>query len=777
MIHRISGGICAFVLCASILGGCGGTPAEGTRQSGADESVSGTQEAGGTVQKLNTTKGRYVEEQVELPEAGGFYNGLAGNGETLRLSSEYGMDMVSVDGGATFSPDETVPEAFISRAQTEYISAAAVSPQGQRITSFFYLSEDGQNGTYTVLLTQPDGKEKELAELTGDNPVSLFYGQDGYFYASNRNGSEHKLYRISAETGEISFLTTFEEEPGYIVVAGNRLYAALEGQMQIFDLEKNALAEDKVLTDFLKPYLAGYSYQDSYPFLICQGPDADSIYVTVREGVYHHAVGGAVMEQVIDGALCSISDISRYYVGMSVMSEGSQDIFYILYYNGELMRYTYDETVPTVPETVLRIYSLYEDSDIRLAVSAFQAEHPELYAKYEVGVADESGQTQEDALITLSTELAAGKGPDILIMDDIPYESYIDKGVLADMSNIVSGVDGAGLFENILNPFKRDEKIYTIPATFSVPVLCGKAEDISGIGTLKDLADRLEQVRAGRTQGGLIGFQTPLGALELLSMNASGTWIKEDGSLDRDAVTEFLTQSKRIYDTQMNGADMEDEEGIESSNLGISSGGQIKRVETVNITSTLSMVINYSQPFAAGNFSGTSGDLSFMTSLLQLEGMEYRLMPALGGKVFLPSSMLSVNNATAYKEQAEEFVKFAVSGKFQSDAKLSGVPINRDAFHAKQEYPYPNESPDTPYLGLTYEDETGKITSIDIYWAGKEAFAAFGELVESLDTSGKGVSMVRWTVLELGQAALTGEKGIEETVDDIEKNVQLYLAE
>lgn len=76
--------------------------------------------------------------------------------------------------------------------------------------------------------------------------------------------------------------------------------------------------------------------------------------------------------------------------------------------------------------------------------------------------------------------------------------------------------------------------------------MCGKTEDISGIGTLKDLADRLEHVRVGRTRDGLIGFQMLLGALELLLMNTSGARIKEDGSLDWDAVIEFLTQSKRI---------------------------------------------------------------------------------------------------------------------------------------------------------------------------------------------------------------------------------------
>lgn len=52
-------------------------------------------------------------------------------------------------------------------------------------------------------------------------------------------------------------------------------------------------------------------------------------------------------------------------------------------------------------------------------------------------------------------------------------------------------------------------------------------------------------------------------------------------------------------------------------------------------------------------------------------------MPVLGGMVFQQPSMLSVNN---FIEYTEEFVKFAVSGKFQSDANLSGAPITRTRF-------------------------------------------------------------------------------------------------
>ena len=37
------------------------------------------------------------------------------------------------------------------------------------------------------------------------------------------------------------------------------------------------------------------------------------------------------------------------------------------------MRFAYDETVPAVPETTLKVYSLYDDNNIRMALGAYQS--------------------------------------------------------------------------------------------------------------------------------------------------------------------------------------------------------------------------------------------------------------------------------------------------------------------------------------------------------------------------------------------------------------------
>lgn len=781
IMKKICSTLCVSVMCAALLAGCGG--AEGSignvgegGSAGAATGAGDTGQSGsGSVQNLSSTMGRYMEEEAALPEGLGPFRGMSKEADRIRLFSAYGLDLISDNGGYDFAQDMQVPKAFGNREAAEYFTGMAVTPKGHRLVSVYGMEEDGSgDSSYTVLLMQPDGEEKELTELSkGQLVANLTYGQNGYFYLSSGTKQEHKIYQIDPETGDVLYLFTADELPGILTVAGKRLYAGLEGRLMIFDLESKEPAEDSVLEEFLKPYLTGYSFQETLPFLFCQGTDGDSIYVTVRDGLYRHVTGGSVMEQVIDGDLCSIGDISKLYVGMTVAEKDGTDVFYILYSDGKLMRYTYDESQPTVPDIILRVYSLYDNEDIRLAVSAYQAENPDCYVKYEVGVVEESGQLKEDALKALSTELAAGKGPDVLVMDDLPYESYVEKGVLADLAATASGIGGEGLFENILKPFREDGKLYSIPMVFSVPVICGTQGTLADVATLDQLAGLLESSQ--KKDGGLLAFYGPQSLLELLSMASSSAWVKTDGSLDRDALTEFLTQCRRIYENEMNGTGAEAGAGAEG--MDDASENRAMGIAKNRINTTLNYAAYTQRPFALGSLTGKPNDLAMMLSCLEQYGMDYRLMPGQGGNTFNPSCMLSLNSAGAYREQAEAFIRFAVSADFQSQAGLGCTPVNKAAFGAKQAFPYVDQSPDEPYMQLSSSDDKGNVQNLEVRWPGTDQFAAFGKLVDSLDTCGSGDSVINDAVLEFGPEAVTGEKGIEETVAAIEEKVRLYLAE
>lgn len=136
-------------------------------------------------------------------------------------------------------------------------------------------------------------------------------------------------------------------------------------------------------------------------------------------------------------------------------------------------RYHYDETLPTHAQTTLKVWSLQDSATARAAVNLYKQEHPEVDVTFSIAISDDAQDetaARNDALTQLNTELLAGEGPDLLLLDGVDYETYIQKGMLADLSDVLPLSD---LQKNLCDPFIEDGKVYAMPARFSVPILIG----------------------------------------------------------------------------------------------------------------------------------------------------------------------------------------------------------------------------------------------------------------------------------------------------------------
>lgn len=86
----------------------------------------------------------------------------------------------------------------------------------------------------------------------------------------------------------------------------------------------------------------------------------------------------------------------------------------------------------------------------------------------------------------------AGKGPDVLCLDGLPLDSYLSKGMLADLSDTLKAAEEKEeFFNNITRAFEKDGKIYAIPTRFRIPLLVGKQETLAGIQDLQSFAGYL----------------------------------------------------------------------------------------------------------------------------------------------------------------------------------------------------------------------------------------------------------------------------------------------
>lgn len=719
--------------------------------------------------------GRYVEEQVTLPDSRGNYTALVQGEQNLRLIESFGGDMVCMNDSTAFEKAE-MPSAA-SGNNAFYASSCEVgAPDGSRILAEY------PEGVRRYKLVTADGREILLEKIKEEEYPHFYYGAD-YFYMTCKG---YEIYQIDPATGEMLFLTESTFYPLYLAANEEMLFVVHSSGVLLYDLQNKKVAEkqDETLSALLAGKLENSVVMGTSPLLLypcgSRSSGGDEILLLMRSGIYSYQLYGGETECILDGGMYSISDVDKEFAGMAVTEGETGRIFYILYSDGKLMRYVMDKTLPAEPEDCLRVYSLYEDENIWQAVSAFRKKYPELSIRYEVGVKPDYGMTEEDALRNLSTELSAGTGPDILVMDDLPIGSYAEKGVLEDLASLRETMPEEEYFLPVIDGFASEAGQYVMPLTFAVPALGGDAEKIQAmeeIQSLQQLAQELEKAAAAQ-EGSVIGTRSAEETLRLFAQSSMGAWMTEDGTLDKAAVEDFLTQVKRIYDLQMERLP----EGTESMYIGRTNWGNeenvlVRKHGSHGLSEALSvkMMAFPEQPFYAGYLSSAWEEYPLTQGQLDYMGGSYRMLPGQNYGTCLPASLMAMNSASPYKENCRLFLTYIFSQEFQGSTALNGTPVNKNAYQKRQANPKGDST--RTYMHFGYSTPDGAFSALGIYWPTSENFAKLSSLFDSVSGVNYCDNRIYEAVIEYGQRALTGEIGIKEAVDEMEEELELYLAE
>jgi len=220
------------------------------------------------------------------------------------------------------------------------------------------------------------------------------------------------------------------------------------------------------------------------------------IYMADQNGLFELdlAKGDAVKRMEPLGTY--LGDSSYYTAGFGIMPDGA----FILLARGTNPSIAEDGTYTM--ENALAIYRQLDeidsrkpfvitrmhegDSPVSRAASEFQRAHPELAVElrtlnsYQTG-----GVVQDDLVRVINTELMAGGGGDVLLLDYMPIKNIFARGLLRDLSHMMGDV---GLLPGIAEGSKHsDGKVYAIPAEFSVTFLWGRKDVIDSIHAFEDI--------------------------------------------------------------------------------------------------------------------------------------------------------------------------------------------------------------------------------------------------------------------------------------------------
>lgn len=725
------------------------------------------------VSQSGNAMGRYVEQSITLPD------------------SDYAMDMVMLSDGrlrvalmkadgnvliCTAGTQSNTWDTFalpVKITESGSIGAVALSPEGSVFCSTLQKMEDGTYQPHFWFLDS-SGNSREIPVTYADvNPQMGYFVPTCDFTADGRLLAQFyskEVREVNLETGELgSNLNELETSLLTFCCAGEDAYMLgwSSGSVcrgGVTEALSGVLGEQVVAslqaTEGSEPKITFWENSDGYLFF------------TTHDGLYSYAPGGSVTEELVSGGRSSLGDPTFFPKALTGAEDGS---FYVLGQGAEaaLYHYVYDPEAPTQPSIQLRLYSLYEDENLRQMVSQYQKSHPEVAIDLEIGLTGEDGVTVADALRTLNTEILAGSGPDLICLDGFNIDTYLEKGILADLSGVLN--QAGPLLEQVTNCYAQDGKVCAVPTTFAIPAMYGAEKYVSQIHDLDSLVAAAKQAKEENPdRERIVNAMYPITMADLYYDSCSAAWVNPDGTLDAEKLAAFYAAMKELY-------------ALDESFRQANAEWMAEFAEEFE---------NGEYYFAPGDYTGLGGvfyiygDICYLPTGT-LDGMYawsshvlagekdylsvgYRTIPLSGqaSNVFLPRRIMGILTTATHPQAAETFLTFMLSDEVQAKDLTTGFPVNQVTFEREL-----SEDRYVDSVFTTGSAVQGTSVSYSAQWPNASQRQQLKGWVDDLTTPALTDRTIRSKVMDQMVDCCNGKITPQQAADAALRSLNLYLSE
>ncbi|MFR9153389.1 MAG: hypothetical protein ACLVLD_28575 [Hungatella sp.] len=633
--------------------GCGPKPG-GAEAGGADAP---TADNGGAGDNSDVPRGRYVEQKLAFP-----FDPSTEMMEAMMLSPEgdllvltYNQEMEN-----RIYRMEVTGEWNMDEALTASIPEGSMllKMNGTKDAAYYYLTQGEER--YIGKMAWDSQKMERLADpafekdgiynisdfLAADSGAVLFSLMDGKTVVwKPEDGVSLQLYQKNRN----STLNTSSTLVGdTYITAGDLGFLA-------YDMETGKELETI-------PYQTGDSDAEGS---LAAG-EGDDIYLCNAAGIHHMALGGTMWETIVDG---SLNSLSLPGIRISKMCVGKNNDFFVWYEKDEnpvLAHYVYDPDTISVPTSTLTVYGLdlSEKYLIRQGAIRFQMENPDIRVEVIDGRTQMEGMMDADIIRSLNEELLTGTGADVLVLDGLPGKSYIEKGILEDMSELLAPfIESGEIYRNLTGHFRRsDGSVYEVPVRVLFPVVYGEAGATASLSSLQAYLEYQESPGAGSISGKTV-YENILRRLAFLYDQE--LW-DDDGKLKEEELTELLEAAMRTGENS--GARVlypEDEDN--------GAGKRYNLVAENGFTTPDHLGIMAGDNQASLELPREMAEMSLSFAVMREKG--YPLQSV--NHTFYPEERVAINRNSRQKETAERFVTFLLSEQIQGEDVEDGFPVTR----------------------------------------------------------------------------------------------------
>ena len=707
--------------------------------------------------------GSIHELQIELPESN--HNGM------IFRSTEDTSRTVTND-RITFDDEVQVGIEDVQGAESDELENSTSSNAIVNDTITFD-ANDESSGTSQEETTNRSriivgGDEEDSAHIHdidfSQMLSNLTFTTNGYIMATTMMADS--IYIINPRTGEIVHQLgsndMFIRFDSFIEVDG-RIIATHTNGVDVYDLNTGQLLElDEALRTFVDSIIGqnsgsimhfdvGFSEQK----LVNSNVDT-AFYVLNREGLFRFDTQAGQAEQLINGALTSMSNPGLGFSAFLNLADGRYLISYFGMSGSLLMEYTFDPNAAAAPSIELNVYSLLDDMSLRQAVSLFQSQNPHLLVNLEIGMEDGTATTLNDAIQTLNTRIMAGSGPDVIFLDGLPYESYMANGILLELSDVVASLQQSGRFIDHILEFQRQEgRIYAIPQNF-IPLIAAGPSDVLQEGlSLEGLATLVERLRAENPEHtAILGFLTADVLLNTMLHYISHELQQQDGMINEEVLLDYLRNTKRIFDANMREPMLDLTQEVIRSNL------DNDTVQSIGI------LMGVQSPLYGLGAAIRQFDLAAFYSAVDELNWDYQVLDQ-----FIPRSLVGINSMSNRIEESKQLVQSLFQPELQETNMMEGLPVSLDAWDRV----YQEAGEVIGGIGVTTED--GHSQMFNIINPSVEQLDSFFAQLEQITSASTIDRIIVEAIVEEGVPMLFGTQSIETTFDQILRRVNLFLAE
>lgn len=727
----------AAVLLSAMLAGCG----QGNKKGDIDSAAA---------------KGRYVEEDLALPlEEGEEVQDLTktAEGNPLVFSSRENSTVVRYEyREGTWERTLLDWVSSLYEGKEMYWEKIWESEDGTQLVLGMDI-EDAQTHLARARKGQP-GEEVAIPYLTQQTDLGypmitdLLVDANGNYWMYDFYQS--KIAVVSADSGEVvqelSTAQLFANSQKGMFQGGNGNVAVNteEGVFTVYDAE------------FQKTGILKNEQQESLQ--MCS--DGENWYLVSEEGIVRLTVGNELREVIMDGNLGSMGSSLNRPVGMIA---GAEKDFYMLYKQdktagGSLIHYVYDAGAAAVPEQTLRVFGVSDNATIQEAILQFQKQNPDVKVEFQTAGSD--GLTSDD-IRTLNTELLSGNGADVLLLDGLPTESYVEKGILKDLTEITEQLMSQEeyLEAPLKNTVYKDGKIYGLPVRFSVPIQYGDETVKEALHSLESLADYMEE----HPQASVFGIADKTYIRDFLFQIFQQEMLGEDGKINQEKMTRLLELELQIAGNAR--SEVLDEYTFQEI------GVQINVFQQGMFSHPISPIIQREpESVVTERISGVPNMMIPYTLMRELA-----LSPETVHNMYVPHGIVGINQDTAQMEQAEEFVKYLFSREIQGTQLDDGLPVLKSAL---EKLPEETKGPASLMTAASsWNIEGMEDLTVEAGYPTAEEVEAFVKLCFTLEKPAKQDAVVWGIYQEEANQYLKGNTDAGTAAQNMAQKVDTYLAE